>query len=380
MDLANELKNLGALHTMDQGKYGKAKSFRDSIQDMDTQRKLMDQDKDVRSVDLLSTGHLRGRGRVEGRAQRAGQDHQVRRRPAEDRTPRGGEQGHRGAGRGTTPRTKQFRWRQASGRSSSGSSTRMDRSPARGPSAGDPDDPELKQHYIEFQKERAERRMANSRCGRRTTRPTPRYRYEMAKRLFELGRYDEAIPVFQHVRNDPKYRVEAPALLGRAFLESEFVDEAVDTLKASIEDYQLKGDEKSKDMYYWYARALEQKGDIPRPRSRRTARSPSGTSTTATCRRGSSARSQGGAGRVAAGRKSESKHQIPNKQQGPGKKLAKRLLPVWCFLFFRFEVVWDLVLVIRRFGFPPLNFSCRPAIRSFAGVSLNIAGRDTIRR
>src|SRR5678816_1498515 len=25
----------------------------------------------------------------------------------------------------------------------------------------------------------------------------------------------------------------------------------------------LKGDEKSKEMYYWYARALEEKGDIP---------------------------------------------------------------------------------------------------------------------
>ena len=37
----------------------------------------------------------------------------------------------------------------------------------------------------------------------------------------------------------------------------------MDTLKASIEEYELKGDEKSKDMFYWYARALQEKGDIP---------------------------------------------------------------------------------------------------------------------
>ena len=28
-----------------------------------------------------------------------------------------------------------------------------------------------------------------------------------------------------------------------------------------IENYELKGDAKSKDMYYWYGRALELKGD-----------------------------------------------------------------------------------------------------------------------
>jgi len=65
------------------------------------------------------------------------------------------------------------------------------------------------------------------------------------------------------VRNDPKYRVDATSFLGRAFLENKFVEEAVETLKASIDDYQLKGDEKSKEMYYWYARALEEKPDIP---------------------------------------------------------------------------------------------------------------------
>jgi tetratricopeptide (TPR) repeat protein len=85
----------------------------------------------------------------------------------------------------------------------------------------------------------------------------------MAQRLFSLGRLDEAIPVFQHVRNDPKYRVDATSFLGRAFLENKFVEEAVETLKVSIEEYQLRGDEKSKEMYYWYARALEEKPDIP---------------------------------------------------------------------------------------------------------------------
>ena len=36
---------------------------------------------------------------------------------------------------------------------------------------------------------------------------------------------------------------------------------AVDTLKQVIDDYPLKGDEKSIEMYYWYGRSLEEKGD-----------------------------------------------------------------------------------------------------------------------
>jgi len=37
----------------------------------------------------------------------------------------------------------------------------------------------------------------------------------------------------------------------------------IDTLKGIIDEYQLKGDTKSKEMNYWYGRSLEQKGDIP---------------------------------------------------------------------------------------------------------------------
>jgi hypothetical protein len=46
-------------------------------------------------------------------------------------------------------------------------------------------------------------------------------------------------------------------------MEAGFMDEAVDTLHAVIEMYQLKGDAKSIDMTYTYGRALEAKGDVP---------------------------------------------------------------------------------------------------------------------
>jgi tetratricopeptide (TPR) repeat protein len=138
----------------------------------------------------------------------------------------------------------------------------MDRS-MRDEIAKNKDNAELRQRYVEFSRDKAETELTELMQWVEAYPTDTKFRYEMAKRMFILGRHDEAIPVFQHVRNDPKYRTEATSYLGRSFLENRFVEEAVETLKASIDDYQLKGDEKSKDMYYWYGRALEEKGDTP---------------------------------------------------------------------------------------------------------------------
>jgi hypothetical protein len=40
------------------------------------------------------------------------------------------------------------------------------------------------------------------------------------------------------------------------------VDEAADTLKACMDEYQVRGDDKAKDIAYWYARSLEVKGEL----------------------------------------------------------------------------------------------------------------------
>src|SRR5262249_43662764 len=87
------------------------------------------------------------------------------------------------------------------------------------------------------------------------------FRFQMAARMFALGHYNDAIPVLQNVRSDPKYKGEAGVYLGRSFLMSGFIDEAVETLKTVIDEYPHKGDSKSKDMYYYYGRALEEHKD-----------------------------------------------------------------------------------------------------------------------
>ena len=92
--------------------------------------------------------------------------------------------------------------------------------------------------------------------GRRTIRPI------WAKRLFELGRFDEAIPAFQQSANDPKHRAEAAIYLGRSFYEAGFPDEASQVLETAINEYTNRNDEKSKQLFYWRGRALEEMNEI----------------------------------------------------------------------------------------------------------------------
>lgn len=261
MDLVTELKNLAALDTMTAGKYGRAKSFRESVRDMEGQIKLIDREKDVQSGDLLTRAIKEAE--AEWLIEPTEPGKLTKYVDALLKTERAEEE-HRAIEvlEEAYKKTGQFRWRQRVGLIKFAQLKRMDRS-MREDLQKSPADPELKQRYAEFSKERAETELGELTLWVEAYPTDTRFRFEMAQRLFQLERYDEAIPVFQHVRNDPKYRVDATSFLGRAFLHNQYVEEAVDTLKASIEEYQLRGDDKSKEMYYWYARALEEKADIP---------------------------------------------------------------------------------------------------------------------
>ena len=125
-----------------------------------------------------------------------------------------------------------------------------------------PQDEELRAEYREFARRRAEEEYEEYRLAAEAYPTDTTFKYNMAGRLFQLERFQEAIPLFQQSRMDPKYRVEAAIALGRSFLlAGGYVDEAIDTLRAIIDEHDVRGDNKSKDMFYWYGYALQQKGD-----------------------------------------------------------------------------------------------------------------------
>jgi tetratricopeptide (TPR) repeat protein len=87
-----------------------------------------------------------------------------------------------------------------------------------------------------------------------------RLKFKLGSALFEAGEYDEAIPILQAARTDPRSRHRAAFLIGRAFLEKQNPAQAIAVLREAIEHYELT-DDFSKDLLYWLGRAYEAAGN-----------------------------------------------------------------------------------------------------------------------
>jgi len=89
-----------------------------------------------------------------------------------------------------------------------------------------------------------------------------RYKFEYGVRLFRAGRFDDAIPLFQAARSDPRSRTECALYLGRCFYRKSYFSQAITTLQDEIAHYEFSDDELAKGLLYWLARAHEGTGDV----------------------------------------------------------------------------------------------------------------------
>jgi len=89
-----------------------------------------------------------------------------------------------------------------------------------------------------------------------------RLKFELAMRLFQSGRYDDAIPLFQTARADAKVRTQCDLSLGRCFYEKAFHAQAIGTLNKAVQSYEIPDDRLAKDLRYWLGRAYEAEGQL----------------------------------------------------------------------------------------------------------------------
>lgn len=88
-----------------------------------------------------------------------------------------------------------------------------------------------------------------------------RIRFEYGVRNFRAGRFDEAIPLFQVARADPKNRAACGLYLGRCFFRKNYHAQAIASLQDAIAQYEYSDDDLAKSMLYWLGRAQEASGD-----------------------------------------------------------------------------------------------------------------------
>jgi thioredoxin-like negative regulator of GroEL len=260
MDLQKSLRDLGAKDAQERGKYQTAKSFYDSVKDTKKQEELMNKDKEVQSMDNMRILIDAAEREYNADPNDAGKITKYAETLAKTEDP-DLEQKAIDLLQATFERTKAFRFRQKIGLIRIAQMSRMERTLRMAVNAN-PTDTEARQTYAQFTLEKTQEELKEYQLAAENYPTDTKLKFEVAVRLYQLKRYDEAIPYFQALRQDPKYKIEATTALGKAFLEAGFVDEAVDTLAAVITEYPGKGDAKSIDMTYVYGRALEQKKEI----------------------------------------------------------------------------------------------------------------------
>lgn len=260
MDLQKSLKDLGAKHAITKGNYQTSKSFIDSVQDRAGQEKLMKQDKEIQSMDNMRVLIDAAEKELKADPNDAGKISKYAETLAKTEDPDLESQAM-DVLQSAFERTKQFRFRQKIGLIKIAQMSRMERN-LRAAVNANPSDTEARQTYAQFAQEKLLEELSEYQLASENYPTDTKLKYDVAVRLYQLKRYDEAIPFFQQLRQDPKYRIDAAIALGKSFLEADFVDEAVDTLAQVLTEYPGKGDAKSIDMTYVYGRALEQKKEL----------------------------------------------------------------------------------------------------------------------
>ena len=259
MDLQNEFRHIAALDTMNKGKYDQGGSFTTSQKDKEGQDQRGRVDADIRTADALAPIIAAAKKEYLAEPTETGKinkyvDALVKTEDIEQ------ENVAIGVLQQAFDRTRQFRFRLRIGEINIKQMIRTERTLRAGVNAN-PQDAEAVQSYKQFVQEKLQLELAEYQLAMENYPTTAEYKLQVAMRLVQLRRFDEAIPVLQTLRTDPKWRHDAGRLLGESFLQAGFPDEAVDTLATTLSDYPVKGDAKATDMTYLYGRALEQKGE-----------------------------------------------------------------------------------------------------------------------
>ena len=86
-------------------------------------------------------------------------------------------------------------------------------------------------------------------------------KYDYAIRLVRNEQYNEAIPLFQEAKKDPRRKIAAMGKIGFCFSMKGWLADAIDVFSQAIESHEIKFDATGKELRYNLALAYEQQGD-----------------------------------------------------------------------------------------------------------------------
>ncbi len=255
--LETRIRNLSAQSTMNKGGYedniGEEGGFRKSIQDIDKQIELTEED----SMALGSEGQSRRLTRAKDEWEAEPNDQNTISKYSELLRKIADDENDKEAIRVLLDgfkKTQQYRFRMLAGDTKLAMERRKLRAMREKATATGSTDDLAKVEDRERRLKDAEITEFQERVEKYPT--DLRIKFELGKRLFDVDRFDDAIPVLQDALDDARNKSATNHLIGLCFLKQEWFEEATESLREAVESYELKDDDTHLGMRYDLMEAL----------------------------------------------------------------------------------------------------------------------------
>lgn len=254
LDLMSKQRNLAGKLTILRGKYERAEGFRESIRDVAAQKELQDKTRVYKSEELLEQTIDRARRELQENPDVAGKINIFADALLQRATPQD-EAEAIDVLQGAFDRTRQYAFKL---RADDIRIRQMARAVKELKDQAEQDpNPELKAR-LETEQKRLEEFEIAAYSERVKEYPTDaRIKFELGRRLHKARRFDDAIPVFQEAQIDPKHTVRAKYFIGTCFFHKGWYQQAIDVLTEAAANYEITGDNFSKDLHYILGRTYE---------------------------------------------------------------------------------------------------------------------------
>lgn len=258
--LQNEMRNLAAQAAMSSGGYedsDKEGGFRKNVRNMDKQRATEEADKLTKSEDT----HDRLVLVAANTYQENPDDLPAATNYAKRLIERGTEEDESNAFRVLSrayEQSKEFRFRQMAGDLKLKRARRKlgeYKVSAESPTASEQD----RLYYSRAQRKYVEMEVEEYQLRVEAYSTDLSLKHDLGKRYVELGRWNDAIPLFQASQRDPKVRVSSMLLLGRCFFEIDWLDESIQAYEEANDNHKSTSDELSMEIRYRLLVALQRK-------------------------------------------------------------------------------------------------------------------------
>ncbi len=256
--LEDDLKNFSASMTMQKGNYGSAGDFRDSMKDRDEQNKLHSQTKSIKTEDV----RLANLHDAEKKYEQSPDNPGVIFGYADALADMGNDESYRKAIELLEEKyaqTGDFSFNRKAGETRIKQVKRRITN-IRLAAEGDSGNMKLKDSLETARRELLAVELEHFRLCSDNYPTDFGMKYEYGVRLMAAGRYDDAIPLMQEARKDPRHRFLAMNKLGLCFFMKQWFADAIDVFRQAIDSYAIQDDGIAKELRYNLARTYEHNG------------------------------------------------------------------------------------------------------------------------